>query len=202
MKEGYVYCFSCEGIYYKIGVSQSDPFSRLSSLQTGNPFEIRFVWCVYVSDRYMVESVIHSYFDDKRVRGEWFELTDTDVRLANKFALAEISDSRESEIDDEQEYDEAVEEKQVKEELTEEQLQEKHREETKSRMLSMFAFEIFNELLDFGHISSRSRHEIKDGNLVIKDLSMSKEIMINDIEYLYFQKYDPKDVCLMIFTRI
>lgn len=64
------------GDHYKIGYSGSVE-ARLREIQVGNPLPVELVdsWQGDKSD----ESAIHQYLQDKRVRGEWFDLSDDDL---------------------------------------------------------------------------------------------------------------------------
>lgn len=60
--------------YYKIGVT-SDKTRRLSKLQSGSPFELKYVICTKKENAKSLEQAIHNELDVHHVRGEWFELT-------------------------------------------------------------------------------------------------------------------------------
>ena len=77
-RSGYIYLFRVDK-YYKIGLS-GQPGRRYSSIATSVPFPVERVHqfrCWYVSD---VEAALHQRFKDKRLNGEWFELSKEDVR--------------------------------------------------------------------------------------------------------------------------
>ena len=59
--------------YVKIGYG-GDPESRLSQLQVGNPNELRIMACF--SGGQQEEEILHSFWREVRVRGEWFEICD------------------------------------------------------------------------------------------------------------------------------
>ena len=71
----FVYVMECGG-YYKIGLSAT-PRVRCSSIQVGNPFPVTLIGVAEGSD--YVEAEWHAVFRAKRVRGEWYALTDEDV---------------------------------------------------------------------------------------------------------------------------
>lgn len=74
---GYIYIVQCVGFpYYKIGHTTQNPKARIDALQTGSPFEMKLEYALEVKDITEVERVIHKCFDDMRIRGEWFVLTD------------------------------------------------------------------------------------------------------------------------------
>ena len=63
---------------YKIGVTY-DVRKRLSILQTGNAFELSIVYELKTKNARETESHLHRRFASKRIRGEWFELSDADI---------------------------------------------------------------------------------------------------------------------------
>lgn len=73
---GFVYVAKC-GKYHKIGYSKT-PERRVESLQTGNPEPVVLVGTIEGTKD--TELQLHQQFHAKRVRGEWFELTDEDVQ--------------------------------------------------------------------------------------------------------------------------
>jgi predicted GIY-YIG superfamily endonuclease len=77
---GYVYLIKCEGVnYYKIGISKSTPKNRLSNLQSGCPFKLDYVTIVHCDHYSLIEAQLHRKYRDKNIRGEWFELSPTDL---------------------------------------------------------------------------------------------------------------------------
>jgi hypothetical protein len=64
---------------YKIGVS-SEPSKRLSVIQTGSPFKVDLVNTYKVSNAYKLEKELHDLFKEKRKKGEWFELSNYNLR--------------------------------------------------------------------------------------------------------------------------
>jgi hypothetical protein len=80
----FVYVISAGERRHKIGVA-TDPKSRLSTLQTGSPDELRIVHLFETDAAYEVESRAHSYLKDQRIRGEWFEATEnTAISMVGK----------------------------------------------------------------------------------------------------------------------
>jgi hypothetical protein len=66
--------------YYKIGISNK-PYYREKTLQSEKP-TIELIASKKFPVRKIAESIeksLHSVFDDKRLRGEWFELDEKDV---------------------------------------------------------------------------------------------------------------------------
>ena len=80
MRKRYIYLIT-DGEYHKIGMTQQeDVYRRLRSIDS-NAKTARENYSsayAYVAD-ISLERDLHRRFDDKRVRGEWFELDDADV---------------------------------------------------------------------------------------------------------------------------
>lgn len=77
-KPGYVYLFKADNGVYKIGQSV-DPDARITSLGVKLPYELESVHRIETHDMNELESDLHDRFADKRLEGEWFELTESDV---------------------------------------------------------------------------------------------------------------------------
>lgn len=79
--------------FYKIGIA-NDVKSRLSQLQTGNPFPLELVACYDFEDAAPVERVLHMKFDSCRGRGEWFTLDDEKISVFH--SICTVLDGRPS----------------------------------------------------------------------------------------------------------
>lgn len=76
---GFVYLFHEVGTNcYKIGMSKN-PDKRLSGLKTSHSAEIVKIWDIETSDMATLEVELHNKFREKRIRGEWFNLSHEDV---------------------------------------------------------------------------------------------------------------------------
>jgi len=71
--------------YYKIGIT-NDIEKRFATHQTGCPFELKFIFAVEadIEDYFgreiaYLEQFFHKNYEDKKVRGEWFELAMEDI---------------------------------------------------------------------------------------------------------------------------
>jgi hypothetical protein len=64
---------------YKIGVSTKFK-KRYDKLSTLMPFELETVNLIKSNDIYNLEESLHNKFEDKRINGEWFELSSKDVK--------------------------------------------------------------------------------------------------------------------------
>lgn len=65
---------------FKIGKTVTCVRSRLSTFQVGSYQELYVVACGNLA----TEEYLHAYFKDKRIRGEWFELTHEELKTAVK----------------------------------------------------------------------------------------------------------------------
>lgn len=89
LTEGYVYLISQdypkatidgnEAFLVKIGFSKNDVHKRLQKLQTGNPFELRWLGHVHLENYKKVEKELHVRFAHRHFRLEWFILTRGDI---------------------------------------------------------------------------------------------------------------------------
>lgn len=76
-KEGYVYLLHGGGAF-KIGKAQ-DPSKRIRQLEIALPYPVQTVATVPTDDARALESKLHKRFKDKRLNGEWFDLSAQDV---------------------------------------------------------------------------------------------------------------------------
>jgi DNA-binding XRE family transcriptional regulator len=74
---GYVYLFEADNHLFKLGRS-FDPSARVARFNT-LPVGVHLVHKIESSDAKWLERVLHRRFSPKRIRGEWFALTDEDV---------------------------------------------------------------------------------------------------------------------------
>ena len=75
---------------YKIGVTQRDCSGRIKQLNHCSPFEVVLVSSTPTHDGYNVEFLLHRELKEKHVRGEWFRLTDADLRKL-QFRIAHVT---------------------------------------------------------------------------------------------------------------
>jgi hypothetical protein len=69
---GLIYLVKCHE-YYKIGLT-GDIKSRVSQIQTGNPYPVELIDHFSSFTARKDEDFLHRLFDNVRVRGEWFEI--------------------------------------------------------------------------------------------------------------------------------
>lgn len=65
--------------FYKIGRT-NDPYVRLSAFEVKLPFQIEIVTVLSCNNAMLMEKQLHDRYALKRVRGEWFQLSDEDVQ--------------------------------------------------------------------------------------------------------------------------
>lgn len=69
---------------YKIGMSRN-LIKRLRKLEESCPFYIILLFWAYVLNPNDVEQDLHSFYSDKRIKGEWYRLKKEDVeRIKNR----------------------------------------------------------------------------------------------------------------------
>lgn len=78
---GYVYLINAVGTdKFKIGKTRSPVSTRISELQTGCPFRLRYVYHAYVQNMGRTERELHRQFSPFRSVGEWFTLCSLNVQ--------------------------------------------------------------------------------------------------------------------------
>jgi hypothetical protein len=65
---------------YKIGITKNKPLLRVKQLQTGNANPIILVETFVTNHNFIMETALHAHFSLKKREGEWFELSDDDVK--------------------------------------------------------------------------------------------------------------------------
>jgi len=81
--DGYVYLLKELGddLLHKIGVTRSyDIEKRIKKMQTGNGNKIVLVACYKTNRPFKMEKMLHFRFRDNREEGEWFLLSQEDVK--------------------------------------------------------------------------------------------------------------------------
>jgi len=85
IQEGYVYLMQF-GSEYKIGTSNNVE-RRFRELRTQMPYEGRIIHTIATGDPEGIEAYWHQYFSEKRLKGEWFQLSSNDIRYFKKRKL-------------------------------------------------------------------------------------------------------------------
>ena len=89
-REGFVYVIyiddSSSKRFYKIGMAKTFA-PRIMAHQCSSPFCICVACAFFVGNMRATERHLHDKFADKRVRGEWFELSEKDIVEISKMAV-------------------------------------------------------------------------------------------------------------------
>ena len=82
---GYVYLIQEETDEnkYKIGMTNRTLEKRMNSLQTGNPNKLTLISYYESKNPKAIETTLHRLFSSKKVLGEWFDLTEDDIKKFN-----------------------------------------------------------------------------------------------------------------------
>jgi hypothetical protein len=84
--DGIVYFVNAENTnMFKIGYTKQSIHKRLSNLQTGCPLNLSVYKTVGCDDPIILEHYLHDCFNDKKIRGEWFDVTFEDVENLVEF---------------------------------------------------------------------------------------------------------------------
>lgn len=76
-KEGFVYLMDNIGLT-KIGETKDCVNKRLATFKVGNP-DIKLIAYVFCEDRKLFEAQLHERYQEKHVKGEWFNLSRRDI---------------------------------------------------------------------------------------------------------------------------
>jgi hypothetical protein len=77
-RAGYVYLLQSPTGYYKIGRTR-DPSDRIKTFSVKLPFEVEYIIVISTFDMVKLETDLHHKYANKRIEGEWFELSSADV---------------------------------------------------------------------------------------------------------------------------
>ena len=78
----YVYFIQQETTnFVKIGFTKEDPIRRLSALKTSSPFDLKIIGLIETDNCVKKESELHKQYADKRVKGEWFLLSNEEIEF-------------------------------------------------------------------------------------------------------------------------
>ena len=78
-KAGFVYLLKGDDCY-KIGRTK-ELDKRIDQLSTKLPFEVELIHTIKTDDMTGLEAQLHERFADGRINGEWFDLSEQDVKL-------------------------------------------------------------------------------------------------------------------------
>ncbi len=76
--KGFIYVVKSSDGKHKIGRAR-DVRHRLGTLQTGSHKKLNLILKVKTSNCSALENICHRKFENKKVRGEWFDLADEDL---------------------------------------------------------------------------------------------------------------------------
>ena len=80
LSNGYIYIIKCIGQnIVKIGRS-INPHSRLQGIKVACPFDVELIFTAQCSNYREVEQYLHKKLSDKHMRGEWFKVSDSDLK--------------------------------------------------------------------------------------------------------------------------
>lgn len=69
---------------YKIGYTKRNPVQRISEMKTGNASELELIDHFKSKWGTQIEAKLHRLFQDKKISGEWFNLTAYDISQFKK----------------------------------------------------------------------------------------------------------------------
>jgi len=104
----FIYAIGHPHGFVKIGHS-SDPQRRLSGIQTGSPYRLWIIVQVPSRNPEAVEEQLHSRFENKQVRGEWFELSNNDYDTLSDLVKMANSDRSFDDLEDYERWRQSVE---------------------------------------------------------------------------------------------
>lgn len=84
-KPGFIYLVQSVSGHYKIGLT-ANPEHRGKTFGVQLPFEVEFICLIKTDNMQRLETELHERFADKRVNGEWFDLTPEDVEYIKGLA--------------------------------------------------------------------------------------------------------------------
>jgi len=70
-----VYVIAHPHNFYKIGISE-DPIRRLNEIQEASPYKLEIIAFEGFREPEVAESILHDYFSNDNIRGEWFDIHD------------------------------------------------------------------------------------------------------------------------------
>jgi hypothetical protein len=79
-QKGFIYLVKAitPDTHYKIGLSK-DPVTRIDNMGIKLPFPIEPIHTFKTNDMHVIETYLHQKYANKRLNGEWFELSEQDV---------------------------------------------------------------------------------------------------------------------------
>lgn len=85
----YLVCSEINGQkLHKIGFTKRTPEKRIKEFKTGNASEIYLVDSFKSKWGTKVEAMLHRIYSSKKINGEWFDLTEEDVKMFKKHCIS------------------------------------------------------------------------------------------------------------------
>jgi hypothetical protein len=81
-KPGYIYIIKSLNLF-KIG--KSSGLNRIKSYKTYNPHKLETIINIRVKNYHHVEKILHNIYKKKRISGEWFKLSNNDIKSIINF---------------------------------------------------------------------------------------------------------------------
>lgn len=79
-----------KGKLYKIGCSNR-PNTRVKTVETSVPFDVELIHVIATNRKYSAESLLHRFFRESRLGGEWFVLKDNDISFLKSIKSVKFS---------------------------------------------------------------------------------------------------------------
>lgn len=92
---GFLYFIKAKDNLFKIGVTKKSPARRLSTLQTGCPYEIKLHVALYYDNCREKEREFHKLLAQYRSYGEWYEI---DILMLDELIVQELTRSHISDV--------------------------------------------------------------------------------------------------------
>lgn len=81
---GYVYVLKSDSGHYKIGKT-ANPDDRIETFEIKLPMEVKYLVLIQSHNYHRLEALLHRQYRHKRINGEWFNLSPTDLMLLENF---------------------------------------------------------------------------------------------------------------------
>lgn len=86
LRPGFVYLIQSPTGAFKIGRTK-DPNNRMKTFGIALPFEVEYLCLISTQNMNSLESKLHKKYADKRINGEWFNLSSEDVEYIKSLAV-------------------------------------------------------------------------------------------------------------------
>lgn len=89
-RPGLIYFLLADNGLYKIGRTKNLR-KRIKDLGVKLPYDLKLEIVIKTEDMYWLETELHQRFSENQVRGEWFQLNESDLEYIRKFALSMVN---------------------------------------------------------------------------------------------------------------